>query len=406
MFNIKRQDGETEEQLLCRISQQKDENNLTWQDIADIMNKLLNYNYSESRYRKHFAKIKNFFNDDENIEYDIDVEEINDEITKLEKLKKEIKAERIKLQTCNVERNRLDRQEARWELFYEQIGNYIHNLTPPKLENIKIKDTNKKYIQTLADIHMGAKYVVTNNEYSPDITKQRFEILKGETIKFIKQHGLEELTVLGLADAIQGILRYNDLRINDSTVVKAVIDVAELISSYLNDLSAYCNIIYYDVSYGNHSQQRYLGSQANAMMNEDLGYVIGHYIEAVLRSNDRIKVILPDENDLFLEITNIFDFNIIACHGHQIKNLNTALQDISQQRRKFFDYLIMGHLHNDKAITSGDAYCHDTEVLIAPSICGTDEYAESLFKGSKSASAIYGFDEIFGHTETYKIILN
>lgn len=406
MFNIKRQDGETEEQLLCRISQQKDENNLTWQDIADIMNKLLNYNYSESRYRKHFAKIKNFFNDDENIEYDIDVEEINDEITKLEKLKKEIKAERIKLQTCNVERNRLDRQEARWELFYEQIGNYIHNLTPPKLENIKIKDTNKKYIQTLADIHMGAKYVVTNNEYNPNIVKQRFEILKGETIKFIKEHGLEELTILGLEDSIQGILRYNDLRVNDSTVVKAVVDVAELISAYLNDLSAYCNIVYYDILYSNHGQQRYLGSQANAMMNEDLGYVIGHYIEAVLRNNDRIKVILPDENDLFLEITNIFDFNIIACHGHQIKNLNTALQDISQQRRKFFDYLIMGHLHNDKAITSGDAYCHDTEVLIAPSICGTDEYAESLFKGSKPASAIYGFDEIFGHTETYKIILN
>ena len=406
MFNIKRQDGETEEQLLCRISQQKDENNLTWQDIADIMNKLLNYNYSESRYRKHFAKIKNFFNDDENIEYDIDVEEINDEITKLEKLKKEIKAERIKLQTCNVERNRLDRQEARWELFYEQVGNYIHNLTPPKLENIKIKDTNKKYIQTLADIHMGAKYVVTNNEYNPNIVKQRFEILKGETIKFIKEHGLEELTILGLEDSIQGILRYNDLRVNDSTVVKAVVDVAELISAYLNDLSAYCNIIYYDILYSNHGQQRYLGSQANAMMNEDLGYVIGHYIEAVLRNNDRVEVILPEENDLFLEITNIFDFNIIACHGHQIKNLNTALQDISQQRRKFFDYLIMGHLHNDKAITSGDAYCHDTEVLIAPSICGTDEYAESLFKGSKSASAIYGFDEVFGHTETYKIILN
>ena len=48
----------------------------------------------------------------------------------------------------------------------------------------------------------------------------------------------------------------------------------------------------------------------------------------------------------------------------------------------------------------------DTEVLIAPSICGSDQYSDSLFKGSKSASAIYGFDEVFGHTETYKIILN
>lgn len=404
MFNIKRQDGETEEQLLCRISQQKDENNLTWQDIADIMNKLFNYNYSESRYRKHFAKIKDFFSSDENIEYD--VEELNDEITKLEKLKKEIKTERIKLQTCNVERNRLDRQEARWELFYEQIGNYIHCLEQPKLENVKIRDTRKKYIQTLADIHMGAKYATLNNEYNPDITKQRLEILKSETIKFIKEHGLQELTIVGLGDFIQGILRYNDLRINDSTVVKAAVDVAELVSAYLNDLSAYCNITYYDNCFSNHSQQRYLGSQTNAMMNEDLGYVIGHYIEAVLRNNNRVQVILPTENELFLEITNIFDFNIIACHGHQIKNLNTALQDISQQRRKFFDYLIMGHLHSDRVITSGDAYCHDTEILIAPSICGTDEYAESLFKSSKSASAIYGFDEVFGHTETYKIILN
>ena len=66
MFNIQRQDGETEEQLLCRIGQQKDENNLTWQDIADIMNKLLDYNYSESRYRKNFAKIKNFFDNEMN----------------------------------------------------------------------------------------------------------------------------------------------------------------------------------------------------------------------------------------------------------------------------------------------------------------------------------------------------
>ena len=44
MFDIERQDGETEEQLLCRIGRQKDENNLTWQNIADIMNRLLDYN--------------------------------------------------------------------------------------------------------------------------------------------------------------------------------------------------------------------------------------------------------------------------------------------------------------------------------------------------------------------------
>lgn len=408
MFDIKRQDGETAEELLCRIGQQKDENNLTWQDIANIMNDLFNYNYTESKYRKNFAKLKKFLNNNINDnEFDNDSnDDDDDEIKKLKKIKNEIKNERIKLQTCNIEKNRIDRQEARLELFYEQVGNYIRTLQPPKLENIKIKNTHKKYIQTLADIHMGAKYKTFSNEYNSDIVKLRFEILKSETIKFIKNHELSELTIIGLEDAIQGILRYNDLRVNDSTVVKSTIDVADLICTYLNDLSAYCNIIYYDVLYSNHSQQRYLGSQPNAMMNEDIGYIIGHYIKAVLKNNDRISINLPKENDLYLEINNIFDFNILACHGHQLKNLDTAIKDLSQQRRQFYDYVIIGHLHNDKVISSGEAYCHDTEVLISPSICGTDEYSESIFKSSKAASAIYGFDEIFGHTETYKIILN
>lgn len=205
---------------------------------------------------------------------------------------------------------------------------------------------------------------------------------------------------------MQGVLRLNDLRVNDSTVVKSAVEVAQLVSTFLNDLSAYCNIIYYDCCYGNHTEQRYLGSSANAMMNEDLGYVIGHYIKDVLSNNDRIKVVLPNDDDMFIEINNIFNYNIVAGHGHQLKNISNALKDLSMQRRKFYDFAIFGHFHNDKNYCCGESYAIDTEVLISPSIVGSDPYAESIFKSSKSASEIYGFNEVFGHTETYKIILN
>lgn len=253
---------------------------------------------------------------------------------------------------------------------------------------------------------MGAEFISVNNEYSPKIVKDRFEILKSETIDFIKNKGLTELTIVGLSDYIQGCLRLNDLRINDSTVVKATVDIAQIVSTYLNDLSAYCNITYVDCCYGNHSQSRYLGSQANSMMNEDLGYVIGHYIQDTLSNNKRVEVILPKGEDTFVEVPNIFNFNIIIGHGHQIKNIENALKDLSMQRRKFYDYLILGHFHNGRNICSGESYAIDTEVLIAPSICGSDNYSDSLFKGAKSASMIYGFDETYGHIEDYKIILN
>lgn len=358
--------------------------------------------YSSENLRKSFYVISKLLN-----KLDEDVcSDSNEVLQELEELKASIKKERYKLQTVNVERNRIDRQSARVELFYEQIADCIKKLVPPTLEYVHIRNTKKKYIQTLSDIHAGADFVSCNNEYSPKILKDRFEILKGQTIDFIKDKGLKELTIVGLSDYIQGCLRMNDLRINDSTVVKSVVEISKLISTYLNDLSAYVEVTYADCLYGNHSQQRYLGSQANAMMNEDLGYVIGNYIKDAVSLNKRITVILPKEEDTFVEVPNIFDFNIIIGHGHQLNDITNALKNISMQRRKFYDYLIIGHLHNDRNICSGESYAIDTEVLIAPSICGSDPYSDSLFKGTKSASAIYGFDEIFGHTETYKIILN
>ena len=43
----------------------------------------------------------------------------------------ELRRERIKLQTSNVERNRLDRSEARQEMYYEYVGNVAQTLPLP-----------------------------------------------------------------------------------------------------------------------------------------------------------------------------------------------------------------------------------------------------------------------------------
>jgi len=393
---------ETDDELIYRICSMKGNNGLlTWDDIANVLNELLHTNYTESKFRKFYQNAQKMISVKQE-----EIAEITNQLDELEELKDSIRKERMKLQTVNIERNRIDRQDARKELFFEQIGNYIKKLNPPKLEKVNVKKTNKKYIVTLSDIHFGSTFVSVNNEYSPKIVKDRFEILEENLIDFIKDKGLDELTIVGLGDTIQGVLRLNDLRINDNTVVKSSVEVAQLIATFLNDLSAYCNINYYDSIYGNHQQTRYLGSSANAMMNEDLGYIIGHYIQDVLNYNDRVQVYLPNDDDTFVEVKGIFDFNIIIGHGHQLKSIENGLKDLSIQRRKFYDYLIIGHMHNDRNICSGESKLIDTEVLIAPSICGSDEYSDSLFKGTKSACAVYGFDEMYGHTETYKIILN
>ena len=318
----------------------------------------------------------------------------------------EIKRERIKLQTANIENNRLNRQEVRKEMFYEYIGNYCNTLDIPDFQPLIVNEENNcEYLLTLADIHYGAAFASENNCYSSEIAKERFEKLAGKTIDFILKHKINKLTVLELGDSIQGILRINDLKINDSSVVRAVVEVSKLIASFLNSISKYCVVDYYHVPFANHTQIRSLGTKANELFDEDLEYIISHYIETLCENNFRINVYYAEEGEQFIDF-NLNGSNIVACHGHSIKNQKNALKNISIMRKKMYDYCIMGHFHGENISVSHESYDNDCEVIIAPSFVGSDPFSDSLFKGSKASSLILGFDYNNGYVETYKILLN
>ena len=172
MCNIKRYDGETEEELLYRVGQMKDEIG-SWEAVKDVMNELLGYDYGEAKYRKQFAIMKKVM-DNSKLGSASDEEHINS----LKELKQELKSERIKIQTLNLERNRLDRENARQELFYEQIGQYIQSREVPKLEP-KYSPRNKrmKYLLGIADIHANAYWKTATNEYSMQIVQDRLTLL-------------------------------------------------------------------------------------------------------------------------------------------------------------------------------------------------------------------------------------
>ena len=119
--------NENEEQYILRICSMKESQGWTWQNIADILNESLGYNYGESAYRKKvqsFNKMMEanegaFFTEDEYLE-------------KIRSERKGIEKERKKLQTEKVEYNRWLREEAREELIAEHIAEAIREM--PKLD--------------------------------------------------------------------------------------------------------------------------------------------------------------------------------------------------------------------------------------------------------------------------------
>ncbi|MCM1233002.1 MAG: hypothetical protein NC489_22995 [Ruminococcus flavefaciens] len=324
----------------------------------------------------------------------------------LDKKLADIRKERIKLQTANIERRRVDRSESRQEMYYEYVGNTCSSLPLPDFKPLYNSiENNIEYLVTLADIHYGAKFKSENNEYSPEIAKERFEFLSGYIIDFINKHKISKLHIVSLGDMIQGILRMSDLKINDSTVVKATVEISRLIALFLMELSTYVNIEYYHTPSANHSQIRPLGTKASEIADEDLEYLIGNYIKDLCANNERISVHLADEGRQYIEIP-IMGNEIIAMHGHQLKNIENSIRDLSMLRRSFIDYLILGHFHSGKEIPSFEGCCNDTEILVSPSFVGSDSYSDSIMKGSKASVKIYGFSDIYGHIETYKFILN
>ena len=396
---------ETEEQYLWRMGHYIGDGLVSsWKEIGDIVNSQLCDDENKWKdcdtFRRQISTAKRYYDNvfskmQDDKEYDPDIQK------QLEALRKE----RIKIQTLNVERNRIDREEARRELFYEQVHTLAQTIPVPEFNALQIKeDIKETYVLCLADIHAGAKFKSLTNEYSLEIMQDRFDLLSVDIINFIEKHGVKKLIVLGLGDTVQGLIHANDLKINDSSMVVAVVTVAKTIAMFLTKLSQYVNIDYVHVSSSNHSQLRLLGTKPNELMDEDVEYVIAHYIKDLCSSNLRIHVQAPEAGEWFTKL-NIEGYNIIAMHGHQIKNFETILRDLSAKTNEIVDYLIVGHCHTGKEISGYEGVCHDTEVLMCPSFVGCDPYADSIFKGNKPAVKIFGFDDLYGHNESYKIIL-
>lgn len=400
--SLKMMENETQDQYFYRICNMKDSLGFTWPQMAKIFNDEFGCNKGDTAYRKKWAAFKSVLdaNTDKIVGEDRYLQEIR-------QAKYELEKERQKLYATKIEANRNLRQESRTELFYENIRDTITTLQMPTF--IWTQDemwiNPKEYVLTIADIQAGANFKLDCNEYSLEICKNRFENLLNKLRFYISSNNIKKIHVVGLGDNIQGILRLSDLKLNETSVVEATVTVARLIACFLNELSAYCYVYYYHTPTSNHSQTRNLGSKANELAYEDMEYVIGHYIYDMLENNNRVSVHLHDGYD-YIEIP-IFNFNIMALHGHTIKNLETALKDLSATHRKLIDYIIVGHWHNGKVIPGNEHENHDTEVLMCPSFQGTDPYAfYKLGLSSKAACKIFVFDEKYGCTGTEKFILN
>ena len=241
-----------------------------------------------------------------------------------------------------------------------------------------------------------------NNTYSREEVKRRFEVLLCKTIKLIQRNNIEKINVLEMGDTIQGMLRISDVSLNDIPVVDSVVEISRLIASFLNELSKYTYVEYRHTMASNHSQNRYLGTKASEMPNEDMERIIGNYIKDLVSNNSRIEVILSDKDYNSFELCGQ---KIISLHGHQVTSVKNTIKDYSMLHKIWYDIAFVAHFHSGQSMSVGELN-GNTKIIVCNSFIGSDPYSDSLKLGAKGICELFKIERNQGITETYTMVLN
>lgn len=313
----------------------------------------------------------------------------------------QLKAERIKIQTANLEYNAIQRAEARNDLFNEQIIKAIERLEPikgvrPQLD-VEPCDKHRTALLAISDLHAGSTFTVKGiyneivNEYSYDIMCARLwsiiDKIEADDIVF------DDLTVAICGDLVEGILRESSLTKLREPVTDTVIRLAEFLSEWIYQLSIRLekkvNVV---IIGGNHDTVRSLTSRP-MFEGENLTKIVVEFIKLRLQDLDWITV----DNYQDVAIKNIQGVNVMFQHGED-KDLKTTMDYFSNLYNIDVDEIVAGHLHRGESKTVGITELGDRQLTRVGSIVGTDSYAKQIRASARPSCYIALYEEDNGKT--------
>lgn len=302
-----------------------------------------------------------------------------DNTEELKQLLEQIKAERIKVSTANLEYNAIQRAEARNDMFKEELIRAIGRLEPlkiPEHENTyEVSDST--LLITLSDFHAGSTFTVKGafgeivNQYDYHIMWHRLynliDQIEADCIDF------QDCKVAILGDCFENITRFSSLLKLREPVIDTVIKFSEDLCHWLvhlkMKLGANIEVI---TCGGNHDVQRLLESRPN-FEDENLTKFVVAYIK------QRFEGIAGFDIDDYQEIAikNIRGTNIMFCHGED-KDLSTTIDYFSNLYNIDIDEGYGGHLHRPESKAIGITEVGDRMFTRVGSVVGIDAFAKKI----------------------------
>lgn len=352
--------------------------------------------YSEENTRRIAKFFSQFI---QNLENDT-IEQIDDKdkLATIKKAMEELKAERIKIQTANLEYNANARAEARGDLFQERIVEAINRLEPVKVKCIEVTPSSGQVgLLCLSDFHAGSTYEV-KGLYGEIVNKYDFEIMKNRLWRLIGMIEsddvvIDKLIVANLGDFFENVLRLSSLTKLREPVVDTVIKFSEFMAQWFVELQRRLDVPIEVVAVGgNHDIQRILGQQPQ-LEEENLGKIVVEFLKLRLAQCPDIQV--DDYTDV--AVKTIGPVNVMFTHGED-KDLATTIEYFSNLYNVDADEIYAGHLHRPESRAIGVTDIGDRMIYRVGSICGCDTYSKCLRKSARPSVYFALYEKEQGHT--------
>lgn len=374
-MKIKRYNNEDRIPYIIRACEAKGTDD--WETVAENIREELNEDYSSSAYRKLYQSynmVKDSLKDTA----------IEEQLQELEELRDEIYRERCKLSDANRENNKYRREQSRTEIIIEEMQHIMKDM--PKFTYKKCNynyGTNLEASILISDIHYGIEIDNIKNFYNTNICQERLNELRDKVIDRCKAHKVDKLNVCILGDDISGLIHFSTIAENNRDIITQCIEVSELLSNFVMQLSEEIPNVKVYTTYGNHS--RVWQNKSNGSNKENYERIVAEFLKTRLKPYG-IKVIDSGWEDFI--VTKIAGRTIVMVHGDK-DGFNKVAGDFAKLLRQPIDEVYMSHYHAHREQDD----C-GTQVIINGSLVSTDDYAMTLRKHTDAVQLlrIYGED--------------
>ena len=285
-----------------------------------------------------------------------------DMIASLETKKEEEYKERVRLQDARREYNKELRAEARYENLIDVMKCAIDEMPNLSFRSKEVGSSEVKASLVVSDLHYGALIDNAINFYNTDVCKERMNTLLDKTIKCCTIHHVKELYVNLAGDLVCGNIHLTSRVEQEEDIIAQTMQVAELLSNFLAELSKHVPSIVVVCVQGNHS--RVTPNRKESLNQENFERIIFEYIKMRLPN---IRMLINGAEDWIAY--NIGERKMFLEHGDK-SSVPSAKEKAINLLGYVPDTIIFGHFHHLEVNDD-----NGTDIVVNGSVMGSDSYA-------------------------------